>query len=155
MSSPLPQVSRFLVQMQFLRTCSERPHNSPFQGPVSGQRFPGASLTTVPWVGPTGISVFLLGLEAGVLSQPDGDLGSALCPHLLPFTARTELHTVIPALCQAPLGARLTLKAHRQSSRPKPSPCCHRPAAAEHARGRWVSAGCLSRLLSAAVKLTS
>ncbi|MXQ85964.1 hypothetical protein E5288_WYG010114 [Bos mutus] len=50
-------------QIQFLRTCSERLHSSPFQGPVSGQRFPGASLTTVSGSDPLESVSSCLGLK--------------------------------------------------------------------------------------------
>ncbi|KAM7244657.1 hypothetical protein CapIbe_005265 [Capra ibex] len=99
-------------------------------------------------------TISLAGYQAGgkdlvcwnILSGWGPQVGSPPPPPPIHGSRKNRTHPVITALRQPPLGASLTLKAHRQSSRQNPSPCCHRPAAAEHARGRFteVHTGCQS-----------
>lgn len=99
MSSPLPRASHFLVQIQFLRTCSERPHSSPFQGPASGQRFPGASLTTVHGLDPLESVSSCLGLK------------QVFCPSQMGTSGRLSAPT----------------SSHSRLSEEQNPPCDHRP----------------------------
>lgn len=77
---PSASSQRFLVQIQFLRTCSERLHSSPFQGPVSGQRFPGASLTTVSGSDPLESVSSCLGLKQVLCPSQMGTSGRLSAP---------------------------------------------------------------------------